>query len=249
MQCDLIIPALNEASNIEALFDALKPLRGTVIRHIILADNGSTDDTADAAAARGAVVVHEPKRGYGAACLKAIRWIEQLDAPPDAVAFLDADLSDEPAILTTLLVPLEQGEADIVIGSRLKLAEPGALNPIQRFGNHLACLLLMLLTRRRHRDLGPFRVLRWETLQRLNMADQTWGWTVEMQGKAALLAIPTVEVDVPYHRRAHGRSKITGTFRGLVAAGAKITWTLIVLWWQYRVAGSRRPARHSPSGD
>ena len=233
MRCDLIIPARNEASNIETLFDALEPLRGQVVRHIILADNASTDGTADAASARGAIVVHEPKRGYGAACLKAIQWIKQQDPPPEAVAFLDADLSDDPAALPTLLQPIERGEAQIVIGSRVRLADPGALNLAQRFGNRLACWLMALLTGRRYRDLGPFRALRWTTMQRLNMRDQSWGWTVEMQTKAALMRIPTVEVDVPYRPRTGGRSKVSGTFGGVVAAGSKIFWTIGVLWWRH----------------
>ena len=233
MRCDLIIPALNEAPNLEALFDALGPLRGEIVRHIVVADNGSTDGTAQDAAAHGAVVVHEPRRGYGAACLKAMQWIDDLDEPPDAVAFLDADLSDDPGQLPALLAPIESDRADLVIGSRARLAEPGALTLAQRFGNRLACALIRLLTRRRYRDLGPLRVLRWTTLQRLDMADLTWGWTVEMQTKAALDGIPTLEIDVPYRPRAGGRSKITGEFRVAAAAGAKIISTIITLWWKH----------------
>lgn len=234
MRCDLIIPAVDEAANIDRLFDALEPLRGGVLRHVVLADNGSTDRTPEAAARRGAVVVREPKRGYGAACLKALKWIGDLDEPPEIVAFLDADLSDDPAALPAVLAPIEQGRAELVIGSRVKRAEPGALKLVQRFGNALACLLIRITTGKRYHDLGPLRAVRFDTLQRLEMADRTWGWTVEMQVKAALAGVPTVEVDVPYRRRAHGRSKISGTVRGVVAAGTRIIYTIIALWWRHR---------------
>jgi glycosyltransferase involved in cell wall biosynthesis len=231
--CDLIIPALNERPNVDPLFDAIDALRARGeenlhLRHIVVADNGSTDGTPEAAAARGAIVVHEPQRGYGAACLKAIDWVARQDAP-DAIAFLDADLSDDPAALPRLLRPIMQREAEIVIGSRVRLADPGALNTVQRFGNRLACSLMRLLGGRRYSDLGPFRAVTWSTLRRLAMADRTWGWTVEMQMKAALLDIPLVEVDVPYRRRHEGRSKISGTIRGVVTAGWKIIVTILVL--------------------
>ncbi len=236
MPCDLVIPAFNEAPNIEALFEALQPLRGELLRHIVLADNGSTDGTPEAAARHDAIVVHEPRRGYGAACLKALDWIGALDEPPDIVAFLDADLSDDPAALPSVIAPIRKGRADLVIGSRVKLADPGALNFVQRFGNGLACRLMHLTTGRRYHDLGPMRAVRFETLQRLNMTDTTWGWTVEMQAKAALSGVRTLEVDVPYRRRAGGRSKISGTVRGVVTAGTKIIVTIFAVRLKHRVA-------------
>lgn len=236
LSCDLIIPAYNEVENIDSLFEALKPLRERgVIRNVILADNNSTDLTGEAALRHDAIVVHEPKRGYGAACLKAIDWIANQDGPvPDTLAFIDADLSDDPAALPKLLAPIEAGEADITIGCRTRCAEPGSLNMVQRIGNCLACRLMRHLGGRRYHDLGPFRVVKWDTLLRLSMADQTWGWTVEMQMKAALLDIPVVEVDVPYRRRLRGRSKISGTIRGAAAAGTKIILTIFSLWWHRR---------------
>lgn len=235
LPCDLIIPAFNEVANIGPLFDELRPLRDAgVIRHIILADNGSTDGTGEAAARRGAIVVCEPKRGYGAACLAALDWFVRQPDPSALVAFLDADLADDPAALTDLLRPLETGEAQIAIGSRIRRAEPGALNHMQRFGNRLACALMALLAGRRFTDLGPFRAVTRAALERLTMQDRTWGWTVEMQMKAALLDIPVIEVDVPYRSRRHGRSKISGTARGIITAGTKIIVTILALWLRRR---------------
>ncbi len=152
---------------------------------------------------------------------------------PEFVAFLDADLSDDPAVLPALLQPISRNEADIVIGSRVQLAEPGALNAAQRWGGRLACTMIAILATKRYTDLGPFRAVRWTTFQRLAMTDRTWGWTVELQMKAALMNIPTIEIDVPYRRRAAGRSKISGTLRGLVTAGAKIITTIIAIWCRH----------------
>ncbi|MCP3902892.1 MAG: glycosyltransferase family 2 protein [Planctomycetes bacterium] len=232
MICDVVIPALDEHPNIRPLMEALAPWRGRGVRHVIVADNGSTDGTPDEAAACGAVVVREARRGYGAACLAALAWICETGSPPEAVVFLDADLSDDPAGLPELLAPLRAGAADLVIGSRVRRAEPGALNLVQRFGNGLACALMAALSGRRYSDLGPFRAIRWSTLERLAMADRTWGWTVEMQMKAALLDIPAQDVDVAYRTRRTGRSKISGTVRGVLAAGTKIITTIVALWWR-----------------
>ena len=234
MRCDLIIPALNEVTNTGDLFDAIHSLPEGLVRHVILADNGSTDGTPDAAEARGAAVVHESQRGYGAACLRAIEWTKQQEVPPDVIAFLDADLSDDPVALKSLLEPIEMEQADIVLGSRVRLAQPGALNLAQRWGGGLACVMMRVLTKKRYTDLGPFRAIRWTSFLQLQMADRTWGWTVELQMKAALMEIPTIEVDVPYRRRAGGRSKISGSLRGLFAAGSKIISTIITIWWQHR---------------
>lgn len=224
LSLDLIVPARNEAPNIPALFDALQALPTGTARRVVVADNGSTDATADLAAARGALIATEPKPGYGGACLAGLARLAE--DPPDVVGFLDADLADDPAQLPRLIAPIADGEADLVIGSRRKLAESGALDPHQRFGNALACALLRLTTGRRYTDLGPMRLVTWDALQRLDMRDTTWGWTVEMQFKAARLGLRVVEIDVPYRKRHAGVSKISGSLKGSARAGVKIIGTI-----------------------
>jgi glycosyltransferase involved in cell wall biosynthesis len=172
-------------------------------------------------------VVRAPRRGYGSACLAGLSHLRgRPGGPPGIVAFVDADGSDRPEELPLLLQPLERGEADLVVGSRvLGTAEPGALTLPQRFGNRLAAFLLRHLHGARTTDLGPFRAIRWAALERLGMRDPDYGWTVEMQVKALRAGLVTVEVPVTYRRRV-GRSKISGTVRGVVGAGTKILWTI-----------------------
>ena len=244
--CDVVIPARNEAANLPALVEALRPLRDAgVIRQVVLCDNGSTDGTGQLAADAGFVVVTESRPGYGGACLRALAWLEGADglggalgrlsdpAGGVAVAFLDADLADDPGHLPRLLEPIAAGTADLVLGRRVP-EQRGALDPHQRFGNRLACVLLRLTTGQRYRDLGPMRVVRWEALRVLDMRDRTWGWTVEMQFKAATRGLRIVELDVPYRRRRAGVSKISGSLRGSVKAGVVILRTIGGLWWAER---------------
>lgn len=218
---DAVIPALDEAEAIGSVLDALpRPL----IRRVVVCDNGSRDSTAAVARERGAMVVDEPRRGYGAACLRALRALES--DPPDVVLFLDADRSDDPSEAPRVLAPILEGRADLVIGSRvLGEREPGALTPQARFGNWLATRLLRALYGVRYTDLGPFRAVRWDRLRSLGMRDRDFGWTVEMQIKAARAGLRSVEVPVRYRRRV-GRSKISGTVAGSVRAGAKILGTI-----------------------
>lgn len=225
---DLIIPARNEAANIVRL---LKLLQGKSLRHIIVVDNGSTDQTAALARQAGAMVVGEPSPGYGSACLAGLRYLALNDwPPPDAVAFIDADLADDPGALPSLIRPIAEDTADLVIGNRTARAQAGALTPAQRFGNALACRLIRLATGVVYQDLGPLRVIRWRSLRRLRMKDRTWGWTVEMQFKAARLGLRVEQIDVPYRPRQAGVSKISGNLRTSVRAGTRILATIAKLW-------------------
>jgi glycosyltransferase involved in cell wall biosynthesis len=224
MTTAVVIPALDEEAAIGGVIAAL-PRAG--IDEIVVCDNGSRDRTAEVARAAGATVVAAPRRGYGSACLAGLAHLRARPAgPPDVVAFIDADGSDVPAELSLLLAPLAAGRADLVIGSRvLGRAEPGALTPVQRFGNRLASFLLAARWGATTTDLGPFRAIRWAALERLAMRDRDYGWTVEMQARALRLGLVTVEVPVSYRRRV-GRSKISGTLRGVFGAGTKILWTI-----------------------
>ena len=236
---DLVIPARNEQDNIAALLCAIP---AGVFRHIVLVDNGSTDRTAELARAGGAVVVDAPAPGYGAACLAGLAWLAERPTQADAVAFVDADLADDPAELPALIAAIAEDRADLVIGSRPALAEPGALTALQRFGNRLACTLIRWTTGRRYTDLGPMRVIRWTSLGQLHMRDRTWGWTVEMQFKAAATGLRTLEVDVPYRRRHAGKSKISGTISGSIRAGWKIITTIAILWWGHTRSAAQSTA-------
>lgn len=221
MQIDVVIPALNEEL---ALPQVLREIPRPPVRRVVVADNGSTDATADVARAHGAEVVTEPERGYGAACLRALAHLSL--NPPDVVVFLDGDHSDHPAELPLLIDPISNHRADMVVGSRaLGRREPGSLSPQQRVGNAIACHALRILYGARYTDLGPFRAIRWDTLQSLNMRDRNFGWTVEMQIKAARLDVRAMEVPVSYRARV-GVSKVSGTLRGSVGAGVKILWLL-----------------------
>ena len=217
----VIVPALNEQ---QALPLVLREIPRSSVRRVIVADNGSTDRTAEVARQNGAEVVHESERGYGAACLKALAHLAA--DPPDIVVFLDGDYSDHPSELPSLIDPILAGDADMVIGSRARgRRERGALSPQQQIGNAIACRALRLLYGVRYTDLGPFRAIRWQTLQALGMRDRNYGWTVEMQIKAARRGVAYREVPVSYRQRI-GVSKVSGTVRGSVSAGAKILWLL-----------------------
>ena len=217
----LILPALNEEPVIGVTLDGL---RGLGLGQIIVVDNGSTDATAQVAAAHGAHVVRELRRGYGQACLAGIA---ALSAQVRLVAFMDSDGSDDPADLQRLVEPIRKGEADMVIGSRaLGQREEGSLARHQHFGNWLATSLLRWFYGARYTDLGPFRVIRREALQQLLMRDTNFGWTVEMQIKAHRRGLRVLELPVSYRKRKLGESKISGTIRGSVAAGVKILWTI-----------------------
>jgi glycosyltransferase involved in cell wall biosynthesis len=216
---DVIIPALNEEA---AIAQVVADLPLSQVRRVIVVDNGSTDQTARLAAGAGAEVVLEPRRGYGQACLSGLAALHE----PDVIVFLDGDHSDYPEALPEVAGPVIRGEADLVIGSRvLGEREPGALLPQQRLGNALATGLIRVITGVRFTDLGPFRAITYPALQALRMADRDYGWTVEMQIKAARAGLRSLEVPVNYRRRL-GTSKVSGTLSGSVRAGYKILLTI-----------------------
>jgi len=227
----LIIPALNEAA---VIGDTLRAIPPGMFLAVIVADNGSTDQTAAIAQACGATVVYEPERGYGAACLRAI---QALPAGVQIVVFMQADLSEDPLEASLLIVPIQLGRAEMVIGSRtLGKAEPGAILPHQAFGNWLATALIRLFYGYRYTDLGPFRAIRRKSLEAMNMQERNYGWTIEMQVRAVEQRLRIEEVPVTYRVRAAGVNKVSGNLRASVAAGVKIISTVCRLWLTRRTA-------------
>lgn len=220
----VVIPALNEAASLPlVLRDIPRPLVG----QIVVVDNGSTDRSAEVATENGAHVVVEAQRGYGSACLRGLAELAgRPEGPPDIVVFLDADYSDHPDELPALVQPILDGDYDFVLGTRLGgRREAGAMPPQSVWGNRLACFLMRLFFGATFTDLGPFRAIRWDCLERLGMCDRNFGWTVEMQIKAVRQQLRCLEVPVSYRRRV-GASKISGTVRGTILAGSKILYLI-----------------------
>lgn len=219
----IIIPALNEE---DAIGKVIRDIPRDIVNEIIVVDNNSTDNTAQVARKAGVTVLYEQQRGYGAACQKGIEYLKMKPLPPDIVVFLDADYSDFPEEIIELIQPIINNVADFVIGSRLLgNREKGALLPQQIFGNWLATRLLHILYHVHYTDLGPFRAIRFTKLMVLKMEDKTYGWTVEMQLKAAQHKLRYTEIPVRYRKRI-GVSKIAGTFQGTIMAGYKIISTI-----------------------
>lgn len=224
MITDVIIPAYNEQDAIALVIADIPKNR---IRTIFVADNNSSDLTAEIAQKAGAEVLTAKKQGYGSACLAGLAKIHSLDSKPDVVVFLDADYSDYPQEMNLLLDTIETKNADLVIGNRIKeKREKGAMTPQQIAGNKIASVLIKWLYGFRYHDLGPFRAVRYEALVKMNMQDKTYGWTVEMQVKALNHKMKIEQVEVSYRRRK-GFSKISGTVKGTILAGVKIINTII----------------------
>ncbi len=237
----VIIPALNEAPSLDKL---LPMLRAMHLAQCIVADNGSTDGTAQLARRHGCTVVCEPRRGYGAACAAGIAALHD---DCDIVVFLDADLADDPSHMPRLVEPIAAGRADLVIGTRdAALCEPGSMTAVQRFGNRLATRLIRLGWGYRYRDLGPFRAIRRSCLDAMGMRDRAFGWTVEMQVRALQMCLRIEQISVPYRRRT-GVSKISGTLRGVVLAGYYILTTIARLRLRGRIAAT--DVAQPPSAD
>lgn len=216
----VILPAYNEEASIGLV---LNDLPRDTLHEIIVVDNNSTDNTAQAARKHGVKVVQEKRQGYGSACLKGISELND----PDIVVFLDADYSDFPEEIVQLIEPIVDDKMDFVLGSRMILPESRkALLPQARFGNKLAVYLIQLFFGHRFTDLGPFRAIRYDSLKAMDMRDKDFGWTVEMQIKAVKHRLRIQEIPVHYRERV-GISKITGTVSGTIKAGSKIIYTIL----------------------
>jgi glycosyltransferase involved in cell wall biosynthesis len=227
---DIIIPAFNEEKSIVKVIGDIPKL----VRHVVVANNNSTDRTAEVAMEVGAQVVFEPQKGYGKACLTAMDWIKRQEIQPDILVFLDGDYSDYPEELADLIVPILANKADLVIGSRSTgKRAAGSMTFPQVFGNGLATFLMRWMYGAKFSDLGPFRAISWSKLLALGMVDENFGWTIEMQIKAHQAKLRYLEVPVTYRKRI-GVSKVSGTAKGVIGAGYKIIFTIFKYWRPFR---------------
>ena len=225
----VIIPAYNEADSISKVIQDIPK----IVSEVIVVNNNSTDDTEINAKNAGATVLTEKRKGYGFACLKGIDYIKNQSIQPDIIVFLDGDYSDYPEELTKVIAPIINDDIDLVIGARVKyLREPHSMTPQQVFGNWLATSLMKLFFNAKFSDLGPFRAIKFKKLLNLQMVDTTYGWTVEMQLKALRHKLTYTEVPVSYKKRI-GVSKVSGTIKGTIFAGAKI------LGWIFKYSFSK----------
>lgn len=227
----VVIPALNEE---EPIGDVVRAVIAERVGEVIVVDNGSTDSTAERARAAGARVVSEPKRGYGRACMAGLAAL-----PPacDIVAFLDGDGSDCPEFLGRLTAPIFAGEQDFVMGSRIRgRREPGSMNLQQRVAAQLFGSLLRMLYGVRYTDMGPLRAIRRDALQRLGMREETYGWNLEMQMRAARAGLHILEIPVDHRLRRGGESKVSGNLHGTIKAASRIVLTVTRLAIELRRA-------------
>lgn len=219
----VIIPAFNEENSVAKV---IRDIPKDWVKEIIVANNNSNDQTPIVAREAGAIVLDEPRQGYGFACLKGMEYLSQLENKPDIVVFIDADYSDYPEEIIKLVAPILNEDYDMVIGSRaLGQRQRGSMTPQQVFGNWLATTLMRWFYGVRYTDLGPFRAIKYNKLLEIDMQDQTYGWTVEMQVKAAKLGMKSTEIAVTYRKRI-GKSKVSGTIKGTIMAGYKIITTI-----------------------
>ena len=218
----VIIPAFNESKSIGKVIADIPEM----VTEIIVVDNASTDNTGDFAKEKGATVLRENRKGYGYSCLKGMDYISKGVKQNDIIVFLDGDYSDFPAEIELLISPIIISGFDMVIGSRvLGERQKGSMLFQQIAGNWLATSLIKLFYNAHFTDLGPFRAITWNALQQINMKDKTFGWTVEMQVKAAKLNLKFTEIPVSYRKRI-GISKVSGTIKGTILAGYKILLTI-----------------------
>ncbi|MCP4607901.1 MAG: glycosyltransferase family 2 protein [Planctomycetes bacterium] len=226
----LIIPACNEAGSIKQVVKGFSQLRHgdeAFIQEIVVVDNNSTDGTAEQARKAGATVVLEPIMGYGRACQKGLTYIKQrASGPPELLAFTDGDGSSKPEDLFKIVAPLASSAADFTLGVRQQLSAAGALTLPQRFGNGLACWLIKRMYGVCYSDLGSLRAINWDLLMGMQMEDMTYGWSIEMQIKAAKQGLRIQEINVHNFPRTAGSSKVSGTLTGVMGAGYKIISTV-----------------------
>lgn len=223
---DVLIPAYNEEGSIGKVVKDIP----SVVRNVVVVNNNSTDNTAKVAQKAGAIVLDEPQMGYGKACLTGMAYLSSLSTPPQILVFLDGDYSDYPGQLLDVIAPILKDDFDMVIGSRaLGNRERGSMTLPQVFGNWLSTTLMGWIYNVNYSDLGPFRAIKWDKLVGLGMVDQNYGWTIEMQIKAAKSGLKTTEVPVDYRKRI-GVSKVSGTVKGVFGAGYKILWTIWKYW-------------------
>jgi glycosyltransferase involved in cell wall biosynthesis len=223
---DVVIPAYNEEKSVGRV---ISDIPKDIVRHIVVGNNGSTDNTAAVAKSEGSIVVNEEIKGYGNACLAALSWIADQAIHPDIIVFMDGDYSDHPEQLIALVQPILENDYQLVIGSRaLGKRDKNSMTVPQVFGNWLATNLIRIIYGLKFTDLGPFRAIKYDDLMQLNMKDRDFGWTVEMQVKAARLKYKCTEIPVDYRARI-GTSKVSGTIKGTIMAGYKILWTIFKL--------------------
>jgi glycosyltransferase involved in cell wall biosynthesis len=225
----VVIPALNEE---EPIADVVRAIPREMTEEIIVVDNGSTDQTAERARSAGARVICEPRRGYGRACRAGVRAVS---AQTEVVVFLDGDGSDCPELMPHLLTPILDETYDFVIGSRARgQRETGSMNWSQLFAGRAVGLILRVFYGVRFTDMCPFRAIRCQALENLGMREETYGWNLEMQIRAARAGMRILEVPVDHRRRAGGKSKVSGTVTGTIRGGARILFTLVRVMWTGR---------------